>query len=176
MKSKKGLTLIEIVAVIAILGIVLGIAVVNISKYKKTLDQKNRENAIRNVLFAARMYYTKNHTMECLPTGTVTCAPVSVGGGIYGNYLKVNDYVKYDKKYENDDYNGVNFFTTPIKREKCGPINADEVRYFFSISYTVSGIQKYYDDCGCEVQSSTGVAPDIGKELCTNGNGKYKPD
>lgn len=60
MKSKKGFTLIEVLAVLVILSILITFSVVSVSKIKKRQEIENRINVIRSILTAARAYEADN--------------------------------------------------------------------------------------------------------------------
>ena len=56
MKKNKGFTLVELLAVIVILGILIAFSTISISKIKKKQDQKNYENVISSILTGAKAY------------------------------------------------------------------------------------------------------------------------
>ena len=56
MKNKKGFTLIEVLAVIVLLGILVSVATVGVSKYRKDVDEKERYS-IRQTIKAAFTNY-----------------------------------------------------------------------------------------------------------------------
>ena len=154
MKNKKGLTLVELIAAIAVLAIVLGIVVVNVARIKKSVDKKNKENAIRAVLEAARSYCDETH--EC-NMGDSTHIQLWIGTDpIDAKKLKKIGKVKFDNKYDSDI-----FFTTQIYRRKC----VDSSRTFYIIQVGAD----QYNDCGCEEQGGDPNA----KEICNTSTGKY---
>lgn len=58
--NKRGFSLIELLAVIVILGILTSIVTFSVSSIKKKKDLKNCENLIKNLLVDARRYTEKN--------------------------------------------------------------------------------------------------------------------
>lgn len=58
--NKRGFSLIELLAVIVILGILTSIVTFSVSSIKKKQDLKNCENLIKNLLVDARRYTEKN--------------------------------------------------------------------------------------------------------------------
>lgn len=58
--NKRGFSLIELLAVIVMLGILTSIATFSVSSIKKKQDVKNCENLIKNLLVDARRYTEKN--------------------------------------------------------------------------------------------------------------------
>ena len=66
LKNEKGLTLVELLAVIVILGIIAAIAIPSIGNIIKN----SRVNAVKadaqNVLAAANLYFIENATDRCL--------------------------------------------------------------------------------------------------------------
>lgn len=85
LKNEKGLTLIELLAVIVILAIVSAIAIPAIGN----IVENSRYNAVKadaiNVINAANLYYTDNPTGESTVTGTNT--KVTVAQLVTAKYL-----------------------------------------------------------------------------------------
>ena len=158
MKNKNGLTLVELIAAIAVLAIVLGIVVVNVARIKKNVDKKNRENAIRIVLEGARRYCTETHD----------CNEKAAFGSPYytvkktGKQLKDEGYAKFDKKYDSDP-----LFSMRVTWKYC---TSNPNKKFYTIQIDEAGYEQKYNDCGCEEQEDDG---DPIKEICETNNGKY---
>lgn len=62
--KNKGFTLIEMLAVIVVLGIIVGITTISIINIKEKQDQKNLENVISLILTAAKEYNVENRSDE----------------------------------------------------------------------------------------------------------------
>ena len=123
MKKSRGFTLVELLAVIAILGILLSVSTVAVFNIRKRQDEKNRQNLIINILTKAKEYVADHPEVleEALPE-----VPVSE--------LNVN----FNKK-QSDIYSHLN-----VKITKCDG-------YKFKYSIDVYG--DTYNDCGCESQT-----------------------
>lgn len=76
-KNEKGLSLVELLAVIVILGIVAAIAVPAIGNIIENSRSKAVISDAVNVMNAANLYFTENSTAE---SGTVTIAQLKSGG------------------------------------------------------------------------------------------------
>lgn len=152
MKNKKGFTLVELLAVIVILGILSSIAVIASLKIKKEQDKNNAINMISGILTGAKRYVTDNPNKDI---------------NIADNELTINDLV--NNKYTNVDI-------TELTR-LLGASENDEVKYSVCIDddgnptikrafyITISG--NTYNDCGCaQQQSSTKAA-----KVCSGMNG-----
>lgn len=91
MKSKKGFTLIEVLAVLVILSILITFSVVSVSKIKKRQEIENRINVIRSILTAARAYEADNPNETDNPNEN----------GVEIQTLLDENYVDFDtKKYD----------------------------------------------------------------------------
>ena len=69
MKKSRGFTLVELLAVIAILGILLSVSTVAVFNIRKRQDEKNRQNLIINILTKAKEYVADHPEVleEALP-------------------------------------------------------------------------------------------------------------
>ncbi len=74
LKNKKGFTLVELIVVIAILGILAAIAVPKFSGFRDTAAKQADEASMKVLEDAARMYYTENPDSN---TGTFTSSSSS---------------------------------------------------------------------------------------------------
>ena len=79
MKDQKGFTLIELMIVIAIIGILAAIAIPQFSAYRKRSYDSSAQSDLRNAATAQEAYYVDNSTY-CNDTATLI-------GPTYGLYL-----------------------------------------------------------------------------------------
>ena len=95
MKNQKGFTLIELMIVIAIIGILAAIAIPQFSAYRKRSYDSSAQSDLRNAATAQEAYYVDNSNY-CGTEGTLT-------GATYGLYLSAN--VDFDiTSADTDDY------------------------------------------------------------------------
>lgn len=145
MKKSKGFTLVELLAVIAILGILLSVSTVAVFNIRNAQDKKNRQNLIINILTKAKEYVADHP--EVLEKSSPE-VPVSD--------LNVN----FNKKQ-------FGYLGLKVRIEKC---IKDGIEDEYKFKYTIINApdiedpdqMKSYNDCGCEKQT------DVAKEICTN--------
>ena len=137
MKSKRGFTLVELLAVIVILGILLSISTVAVNKIRQKQNEENLKNQISSVLTGAKSYVADNPSeiYNLTPTGTKS---VEVKKLIDGDYVSIKDLNKISED-----------IVVNIKKCKSA-MNSDDVKLMYFI--TVDG--KKYNDCGCKEQES----------------------
>lgn len=130
MKKSRGFTLVELLAVIAILGILLSVSTVAVFNIRKRQDEKNRQNLIINILTKAKEYVADHPEVleEALPE-----VPVSE--------LNVN----FNKKQSD-------YLNLKVQIEKCIKDGVED-EYKFKYSIDVAG--DTYNDCGCESQTDS---------------------
>ena len=61
MSKIKGFTLVELLAVIVILGIVLSVSIVSVNSIRKKQEKENKENVISSILTGAKSYVADNN-------------------------------------------------------------------------------------------------------------------
>lgn len=98
MKAKKGYTLIEIVVVIALLGIILSIALPNMNFYKKFMEKQEIAEFRKDLLYARSMaiientrYYvnfSKENNSYSINTGETS---PTIKRKVFANGLKLNN-------------------------------------------------------------------------------------
>lgn len=158
MKKNKGFTLIELLAVIVILGVLLSISVVAVTKIKKKQDLENKLNVLSSIFTGAKNYIADNpnfwNQTECKndvwSTGTPHCDGF---GNITGRTLYVNDilnYVDFDTtKYPEWNNRSMMVTICPSNSSKY------EVGMFYATYNTDHTYNRNFaiTDCGCEEQS-----------------------
>ena len=132
MNNKKGFTLVELLAVIVILGVLLSVTTVAVNSIKKKQDEKNKLNVISGILTGAKHYVTDNNKS----TGSVK---VSV--------LLNENYVDFDQ----DKYS--NLINLNVNYTKC----SNSIKRKFEIKVD----NKKYNDCGCEGQALSQTSSEL---------------
>ncbi len=144
MKNKKAFTLIELLAVIVILGILLSISTIAVTSIRKKQATENRRNIISGILTGARSYVSYNNTLSSLENGQTTIEIEDIVDSGYAS-LDTNEYA--------DIYKGV------VTVAVCSN-NANKIAYSFIDKE--EGVT--YNDCGCEDQNMNSDS----EELCTD--------
>lgn len=144
MKNKKGFTLVELLAVIVVLGIILSITTVSILNLKEKQDEENIKNTISSILTAAKEYNVSENRFG-----------VGYSNGVEVSTLKNNGYVDFD---EESKYKGNKIYkdllmkddTYKVYKDTCTNPGAEmKIKYVFSESIETSEGTKRYNDCGC---------------------------
>ena len=111
MKKSRGFTLVELLAVIAILGILLSVSTVAVFNIRKRQDEKNRQNLIINILTKAKEYVADHPEVleEALPEVPVSELNVNFNKK-QSDYLNLKVQIEkcdgYKFKYSIDVYGG----------------------------------------------------------------------
>ena len=158
MKSKKGFTLIEVLAVLVILSILITFSVVSVSKIKKRQEIENRINVIRSILTAARAYEADN------PNTTNS-------SGVLVSTLLSKGYVDFDtKKYSdllmtNQNENRKITWSNKYYFQNNTVKESDKLSFVFEEAIQVDTIDtpRFISDCGQETEQKDDK---IGKVLC----------
>lgn len=96
--NKKGFTLTEILATIAILGVVLAIAVPSYNSLSKKFEKSYYEKLEGSILAAAQTYYKDNSNLR--PSELLHTAYIEIGDLIKNNYIESANSYKSDKALE----------------------------------------------------------------------------
>jgi type IV pilus assembly protein PilA len=99
MRKNEGFTLIELMIVIAIIGILAAIAIPQFSAYRTRSYNSAAEADLRNAATAQEAYYVDNQTYKATPTsligstyGFYTSANVTVGGDAADQQYTMTSY------------------------------------------------------------------------------------
>lgn len=149
MKNKKGFTLVELLAVIVVLGIILSITTVSILNLKEKQDEENIKNTISSILTAAKEYNVEHR----------------FSGSVSVDDLILEGYVEYDgeAKYKGNTYDSLLGGASVIK-QSCGNL---KVQYVFekAIYNSVEDKDVKYNDCGCNLNQEVNVT-EQSEKLC----------
>ncbi len=144
--NKKGFTMVEILAVIVLLGVLSIFTVTALVSISNKQKQQNYENAINGLLAGARSYFADN-----LNTNTVT----------------VNDLITNNLGYADLDDKSKNVIglNTDINKVTCSDTSF-KTKIIIEVPKKISepnGDKVTYNDCGCAEQGAGN-----GDKLCTN--------
>lgn len=116
LSAEKGFTLIELMIVIAVIGILAAIALPRFGSVKSTANQARAESEMKNIQTALEMYYSKHEAypdtgeelqnIEGIDSSVIT--KYSGGGSNGSGYTPADDngdgYQSYDWVYDNGEY------------------------------------------------------------------------
>ena len=154
MKSKKGFTLIEVLAVLVILSILITFSVVSVSKIKKRQEIENRINVIRSILTAARAYEADNPNENEVEIQTLLDENyVDFDTKKYSDLLMTNSNEKRKITWSNKYYFQNN------------TVESNKLSFVFEEAIQVDTIDtpRFISDCGQETEQKDDK---IGKVLC----------
>lgn len=165
MKNKKGYTLVELLAVVIILGILSSITAIAVINVKKKQDVNNFRNEISGILTGAKRYDTE------LP-GAITSDGVILSNLVNKGYTDIDSYDRYKEVVSGINISGENH---KIFYGQCPDTDNIKRKFYIILSYNttdesgnVINNNVEYNDCGCEQQvASTTKA----KKLCAIKNG-----
>lgn len=149
-KNKKGFSLIELLAVIVILGIILAISTVAVNSIRAKQAAENRRNTISGILTGARRFAADNNTLADLDSTTKKTKNILIKD------IVDNGYADMDTNEYSDIYKDTEQVTVSI----CSG-NTNKVKY----SYTDPDSGTTYNDCGCDSQPQSDDVQ--ASELCT---------
>lgn len=124
MRKKYGFTLVELLAVIVILGILISLSIVAIGNLNKTQKIENKRNTIISILSGARQYFAENPNSSSVKVSD----------------LKSGKFVDFDN-------NAINIDGDPmVQYTECGEGSLKR-----ALNITID--DSTYNDCGCSEQS-----------------------
>lgn len=116
MKKQRGFTLVELLAVIVILGIILSISTVAIVGIKEKQDKKNKKNVISSILTGAKAYNAEEKFDE-----SISVSDLIDSGYVDFDQNKYSDLLEmYVEKINCDDELKLKVMYTLGKYNDCG--------------------------------------------------------
>ena len=127
LKNRKGFTLIEILAAITILGILMGIAIVSITKVIENGKKKHYATAEANMVLAGQSFVQQNRTQLPKAIGQKRKIPMTML--VEKNYIQpIKDYSDNECnmaesyiqifKYSQNDYSYISYLECPNYNSK----------------------------------------------------------
>lgn len=176
MKRSKAFTLIELLAVIVILGVLIAITTVSVNGIRKKQEAENRRNAFSSILTGAKAYVAEHPEVLNRNMGA-SAIEIGVVSIIQDNYADIDEN-KYPELIWN---NGIK--ANGQRLVKVGLCSGDttKTRLYYALYDKADDVKKLnyadtskisgdvqYNDCGCEEQVG-GVDSD---KICYGNNGK----
>ena len=138
MKRKNGFTLVELLAVVVILGILSSIAIISVNKVNEKQKEVTKENIVSGILTGAKRYVADHPEVLNDNNDNIEISLED---------LKTGNYTDYDENKLD------NITDTTVTIETCP--NELKLKYSFGD----------YNDCGCEENNDT---TSDAKKICTN--------
>lgn len=162
MKKNKGFSLVELLAVIVILGIILSVSAVAVGKIRNAQEEENYKNALSTILTGAKSYVSDYPNVF----NNMCDSPQNDIIGCYNKnekkiYISVNKlieegYASIDKS--NSLFSSLINNSNSVEVETCKNNNLKQV-------YKLKGRDNIeYNDCGCEKQNDGDSS-----DLCVTG-------
>lgn len=160
MKRSKGFTLIELMAVIVILGVLLSLTSVSVNKIRKKQDLENHLNVVSSIMSGAKGYIADHpefwDSTETADNETGSTNPYSRRLG-NGRWIKLSDilpYADFDIQKYPDLYYSDKTGENPKPRSAFAKYCESNPNKYSIILYLYKGDNEtyYLGDCGCEEQ------------------------
>jgi len=176
LKNQKAFTIVELVIVLAIISILTGIVVFNVSDYIKKSKIAATKSSVNQIVKAMEMYRTK---FGCLPTTGSSCSSdfgaqnqqqwdqivnILVSNGFIADNLRIHkDSWGNPYKYDKNDYPGASFRPAPGCKPdgsccspiwSLGPNSIDDVGwgiFNYNCNKFTTGVTEGDDDIGISI-------------------------
>ena len=149
--DKRGFTLVELLATIAILGILMGVTISAISWVLDSARENFYESLEKDIILTAEQYYADHRSL--LPRSVGQSRKVSLQTLVQNNYLKKGDVVDYGKQ----ECNLTSSYVSVVKESK------EDYNYSLYLkcpSKTIGSVESYSNtlSIGFSYNSSTHVS------------------
>ena len=155
MKHKKGFTLVELLAVIVILGVLLSITTVAVNNIRKKQDVKNYQNVISSILSGAKQYATDNN----LSTESIAVEELLNGEYVEFDRNEFSNLVGKSVEIQVNDVKRKFYIEVEIDKDGDGD---DDIESKYTVNKNNGKV--IFNDCGLEDQA-TGMNS-VANELC----------